>query len=47
MAKLIYAAIGSLDGYVAYAEGNFDWSAPDQEVHRFVNDLERSIGTYL
>jgi dihydrofolate reductase len=47
MAKLIYAAISSLDGYVADAEGNFDWSAPDQEVHRFVNDLERGIGTYL
>ncbi len=47
MAKLIYAAISSLDGYVADAAGNFDWSAPDQEVHRFVNDLERAIGTYL
>lgn len=47
MAKLIYAAICSRDGYVADAEGNFDWSAPDQEVHRFVNDIERPIGTYL
>ena len=47
MAKLIYTAISSLDGYVADAEGNFDWSAPDEEVHRFVNDLERPIGTYL
>jgi dihydrofolate reductase len=47
MAKLIYTAISSLDGYVADAEGNFDWSAPDDEVHRFVNDLERPIGTYL
>jgi hypothetical protein len=47
MAKLIYGAISSLDGYVADAEGNFDWSVPDDEVHRFVNDLERSIGTYL
>jgi dihydrofolate reductase len=47
MAKLIYAAISSLDGYVADAEGKFDWSAPDQEVHRFVNDLERPIGTHL
>ena len=47
MAKLIYSAISSLDGYVADAEGNFDWSAPDQEVHEFVNDLERPIGTYL
>ena len=47
MAKLIYTAISSLDGYVADAEGNFDWSAPDDEVHRFVNELERPIGTYL
>jgi dihydrofolate reductase len=47
MAKLIYSAIASLDGYVADADGNFDWSAPDEEVHAFVNDLERSIGTYL
>lgn len=47
MAKLIYGAISSLDGYVADAEGKFEWSAPDEEVHRFVNDLERPIGTYL
>ena len=47
MAKLIYSAIASLDGYVADAEGNFDWAAPDEEVHAFVNDLERPIGTYL
>src|SRR3954447_11266 len=47
MAKLIYSAIASLDGYVADREGKFDWAAPDEEVHRFVNDLERPIGTYL
>ena len=47
MAKLIYSAITSLDGYVADEAGNFDWAAPDEEVHRFVNDLERSVGTYL
>jgi dihydrofolate reductase len=47
MAKLIYAAIASLDGYVEDAAGKFDWSAPDEEVHAFVNDLERPIGTYL
>jgi dihydrofolate reductase len=47
MAKLIYAAIASLDGYVADEDGNFDWAAPDEEVHAFVNDLERPIGTYL
>src|SRR3954451_590851 len=47
MADLIYATITSLDGYVADAHGNFDWSVPDEEVHRFVNDLQRPIGTYL
>ncbi|HEX3540501.1 MAG TPA: dihydrofolate reductase family protein [Acidimicrobiales bacterium] len=47
MAKLIYSAISSLDGYVADENGNFDWAAPDEEVHAFVNDLERPAGTYL
>ena len=47
MARLIYAAIMSLDGYVANTEGSFDWAAPDDEVHRCINDLERPIGTYL
>ena len=47
MAKLIYTAIASLDGYVEDAQGAFDWSAPDDEVHAFVNDLERGVGTYL
>jgi dihydrofolate reductase len=44
---LIYSAIASLDGYVTDAKGRFDWAAPDAELHRFVNDLERPIGTYL
>jgi hypothetical protein len=47
MAKLIYAAIASLDGYVEDEEGRFDWAMPDEEVHAFANDLERPIGTYL
>jgi dihydrofolate reductase len=47
MAKLIYSAITSLDGYVEDAEGKFDWAEPDEEVHAFVNDLERRVGTYL
>jgi dihydrofolate reductase len=47
VAKLIYSAIASLDGYVADDHGKFDWSKPDEEVHRFVNDLERPVGTYL
>ena len=47
MARLIYSAITSLDGYVADEDGNFEWAAPDAEVHSFVNELERPIGTYL
>ena len=47
MPNLIYAPIASLDGYVADEEGKFDWAAPDEEVHAFINDLERSVGTYL
>jgi dihydrofolate reductase len=47
VARLIYSAITSLDGYTADKEGNFDWAAPDQEVHTFVNDLLRPIGTHL
>jgi dihydrofolate reductase len=47
MAKLIYSAIASLDGYIADEEGNFDWAEPDEEVHAFVNDLERPVGAYL
>ncbi|MGH3249836.1 MAG: dihydrofolate reductase family protein [Trebonia sp.] len=44
---LIYSAIASLDGYTADAEGKFDWAEPDEDVHAFVNDLERGIGTHL
>jgi dihydrofolate reductase len=47
MAKLIYSAIMSLDGYIEDKHGKFDWAVPDEEVHRFVNDLERAAGTYL
>ena len=47
MASLIYSAIGSLDGYIEDADGKFDWAAPDEEVHAFVNDLDRSVGTFL
>ena len=47
MAKLIYSALTSLDGYVADEQGKFDWAEPDEEVHSFVNDLERPLGTYL
>jgi dihydrofolate reductase len=47
MAELIYSAIPSLDGYIADQDGNFDWAEPDQEVHAFINELERPVGTYL
>ena len=47
MSKLIYSAITSVDGYVADTDGNFDWAVPDEEVHSFINDLERPVGTYL
>lgn len=47
MARLVYAAITSLDGYVADVQGKFDWAAPDEEVHAFVNELERPTGTFL
>lgn len=47
MAKLIYAVITSLDGYVEDEEGRFDWAMPDEQLHAFVNELERPIGTYL
>jgi dihydrofolate reductase len=47
MGKLIYAAITSLDGYIEDEDAKFDWAEPDEEVHAFVNDLERPVGTYL
>jgi dihydrofolate reductase len=47
VAALIYSAIASLDGYVADEHGNFDWAAPGPEVHGFINELERPVGTYL
>ena len=47
MARLIYSAIASLDGYVEDEHGEFGWAAPDEEVHAFVNDLERPLGTHL
>jgi dihydrofolate reductase len=47
MGRLIYSALASLDGYVADEHGNFDWAKPDEEVHAFVNDLTRPVGTFL
>jgi dihydrofolate reductase len=47
VARLIYSAIASLDGYIEDEDGRFDWAQPDEEVHAFINDLEQPIGTYL
>lgn len=47
MANLIYSAISSLDGYIEDTDGKFDWAMPDEEVHSFINNLERAAGTYL
>jgi len=47
VARLIYLPIASLDGFAADEDGNFDWAAPDDEVHGFVNDLARPVGTWL
>jgi hypothetical protein len=47
MAKLIYSAIASLDGYIADKDGNFEWAMPDEEVHTFINDLERFMRTFV
>ncbi len=47
MARLIYSALASLDGYIEDQNGNFDWAMPDEEVHAFINNLERTAGTYL
>jgi dihydrofolate reductase len=47
VAKLIYSAIASLDGYIAAEEGNFDWAEPDKEVFTFITDHERTVGTSL
>ncbi|MHC6592237.1 dihydrofolate reductase family protein [Arthrobacter sp. C152] len=47
MGQLIYSGLASIDGYTADKDGNFDWAAPDEEVHAFINDLERGVGTAL
>lgn len=47
MARLLYMAITSLDGYIADETGGYDWAMPDDEVFGFVNDFERPVGTYL
>ncbi len=47
MPKLLYSAIMALDGYIEDSDGRFDWAMPDDDVHAFINELERTVGTYL
>ena len=47
MGRLIYTMLASLDGCIEDPSGHFDWAEPDEEVHRFVNDLERGVGSHL
>jgi dihydrofolate reductase len=47
MRKVIYAMFASLDGYIEDRSGTLDWSIPDEELHRYVNELERDVDTYL
>jgi dihydrofolate reductase len=47
VSRLLYAALASLDGYMADADGNFDWAVPDAEEHQFINDLQRDVGLHL
>jgi dihydrofolate reductase len=43
MGRLVYIGIGSLDGFIADADGQFDWSAPDEEVHSYLNQRDRAV----
>lgn len=47
MGSLLCFAMASLDGYIEDPTGDFGWAEPDDEVHQFVNDLERPVGTQL
>src|SRR5580692_8397032 len=47
MAKLIYVANVSLDGYIEDANGSFEWTATSDEVFAFITDIVRPVGTYL
>jgi dihydrofolate reductase len=45
--KLIYSMTVSLDGYIAGPDGEIDWSAPDEELHRFHNQQTGELGAHL
>jgi dihydrofolate reductase len=47
MRKLIYSMGVSLDGFIAGRGGDIDWSAPDEELHRFHNEQMRAVGAHL
>src|ERR671924_1689028 len=47
MRKLIYSMTVSLDGFIADRRGEIDWSAPDEELHRFHNEEVRALGAHL
>ena len=47
MPKLIFSANLSLDGFIEGPDGNFDWSGPDEELHRFHNERVRALGGHL
>ena len=47
MRKLIYFTMASLDGYMDTPDHNLDWVIVDEELHRYINNLERTIGAYL
>lgn len=47
MGRLVYTSIGSLDGFIADVDGEFDWSAPDEEVHAYLNERDRRVTAEL
>lgn len=47
MGALVYSAITSLDGYTTDESGGISWAEPRPEVHRFINEVEAPVGTYL
>jgi hypothetical protein len=42
MTQLVYSMSVCLDGYISGPNGEIDWSAPDEELHRFHNEQTRA-----